>query len=529
MATALHALCMVFLIPPPDPAIAAVGHDSSYIVLVAQNLLAGRGFVNDAHWLVFLRPESLPIPFHNANPLYPTIIAGLSFLSGLHPIQSGLIVSALSNTLLFVGLLALSGMYTTSRIWRLAIALGGSLFPAVFVTSFDLLPDALWAAISVWFITSLFRMKGPSAGIICGVLLGLAWLTRSSTLFLLPAVAVFVALDRGIRGGLGQLLLMTGTALLVSMPWLAHQNEVWGNPLRGDGSYYLLQDYFVNRDFSGILSHYWHSLEEPAGLLHLLANEPLNFIGFVIGGLPEFFHNFASGLADSSIPAATAMVILTAQALKYAMIWFRQASMGDRGRVLPSLIAAVVYAATLFGVLAIRPFTIELRYFVLSSVIVGVVLIIGFLSAVSDFTAARRARPWISGAVATVGLAWWLGMVPIRDIGLARAAAVEVTEKREYFELARHTMRVYSPQGPVVVGDFPYYFTLATGHASLSIPYADNHELLEYMDEYGAELILLTSEEADFWLFDSRNSGDAPVGLEQVSAAEDYVVYRLME
>jgi 4-amino-4-deoxy-L-arabinose transferase-like glycosyltransferase len=518
---------MVFLVPPPDPAIAAVGHDSSYILLVAQNLLAGRGFVNDAHWLVFLKPESLPIPFHNANPLYPTIIAGISFLSGLHPIRSGLLVSALSNTLLFGGLLTLSGIYTNSRMWRLAIAVGGSAFPAVFVTSFDLLPDALWAAISVWLGASLFRMKGLSAGLICGALLGLAWLTRSSTLFLLPAIVVYVAWVRGVRGGLGQLLLMAGAAVLISLPWLVHQALVWGNPLRGDGSYYLLQDYFVDRDFSGKLSYYWHSLDEPAGLLHLLANEPLEFIGFVMRALPEYFQNVAAGWANSSIPAAVAIAILAAQALRYAVSWFSRVSNSDRGRVLPSLVAAFVYTATLFGVLAIRPFTIELRYLVLGSVILGVILMIGFLSAASDLMAARRVRPWISGTVATVGLAWWLAVVPIRDIGFACAASMEVTEKQEYFELARHMMRIYSPRGPVVVGDFPYYFTLATGHASLSIPYADGQDLLRYMDKYGAEFVLLTSEEVDFWLRDSGTTGDAPAGLEHVYVADDYVVYRL--
>ena len=53
----------------------AFGHDSAYLWIVARNVWLGLGFVNDAHWLVFLHPETLPVPFHNAAPLFSWLTA----------------------------------------------------------------------------------------------------------------------------------------------------------------------------------------------------------------------------------------------------------------------------------------------------------------------------------------------------------------------------------------------------------------------------------------------------------------------
>src|SRR5207302_1604743 len=64
------------LLPADASASWGFTHDSAYIGIVARNVIAGLGLVNQAHWLVFLAPDSLPMPFHNANPLYPLAVAG---------------------------------------------------------------------------------------------------------------------------------------------------------------------------------------------------------------------------------------------------------------------------------------------------------------------------------------------------------------------------------------------------------------------------------------------------------------------
>src|SRR5262245_30605503 len=120
---AAYAALRLVLLPPGDPSLKGFSHDSAYITLVAQNLLDGRGYVNDAHWLVFLDPPALPIPYHNANPLYPTLIAGVSLITGLNPIAAGFAVSALSGVGVLAALLWLVAHYTPSPALRVALAL----------------------------------------------------------------------------------------------------------------------------------------------------------------------------------------------------------------------------------------------------------------------------------------------------------------------------------------------------------------------------------------------------------------------
>src|SRR5262245_31338304 len=67
----LYVALRWLLIPAAGEQAAGFSHASAYLTTVAANLRAGRGYVNDAHWLVFLRPASLPMPYHNANRSTP--------------------------------------------------------------------------------------------------------------------------------------------------------------------------------------------------------------------------------------------------------------------------------------------------------------------------------------------------------------------------------------------------------------------------------------------------------------------------
>src|SRR5207248_5813130 len=93
----LYAAARLALLPADPEVVPGFSHDSNYIAIVANNLLAGRGYVNDALWLVFLQPEQLPMPFHNANPLLPTAVAGVVWATGQSAAWAGLAVSAVSS------------------------------------------------------------------------------------------------------------------------------------------------------------------------------------------------------------------------------------------------------------------------------------------------------------------------------------------------------------------------------------------------------------------------------------------------
>ena len=66
---------------------------------------------------------------------------------------------------------------------------------------------------------------------------------------------------------------------------------------------------------------------------------------------------------------------------------------------------------------------------------------------------------------------------------------------------------------PVVVGTKPYFYTHATGCASLSIPESDDAYLLGYMDRYGASFVFLTESELDIWRPAWRTPSAVPEGL----------------
>src|SRR6476660_7607524 len=70
-AVAAYTGLRLVMLPADGVNVKAFGHDGAYLSTLANNLQSGRGYVNDALWLVFLMPEGLPMPFHNANPLYP--------------------------------------------------------------------------------------------------------------------------------------------------------------------------------------------------------------------------------------------------------------------------------------------------------------------------------------------------------------------------------------------------------------------------------------------------------------------------
>src|SRR5436309_14577919 len=73
-----YLLARMLLVPTRPEFTYAFSHDSGYLADVAANLLSGKGYVDDALWLVFLQPASVPMPYHNANPLFPTLTAAVT-------------------------------------------------------------------------------------------------------------------------------------------------------------------------------------------------------------------------------------------------------------------------------------------------------------------------------------------------------------------------------------------------------------------------------------------------------------------
>ncbi|CAN5409118.1 hypothetical protein BH24GEM3_BH24GEM3_12580 [soil metagenome] len=483
-----YTLLRLLLIPSDAHLTWGYSHDSGYLTIVAQNLLAGRGFVNDAHWLVFLHPASLPVPYHNANPLFPVLVAGLSWALPLDPFGAGFAISALASGLLVLALVVLLAPYLGGP-WRALLpAFAGALFFPVFEDSLRYLTDALHLTLLVALAAAVVRRRV----VLAGIFLGLAWLTRGQTVLVLPALLVYLAARHGWRPGIQHFATICLVAALLATPWLAHQYATWGDPLRSDSSYFLIQDLAAAR-FDGSLERYWHSTEEPPGALAFFRADPPGFTLHTLMGAAtvaiRLLRHWAGGSVATLLFLAATSLLFLAGTLRGRPARLRS----------PELLSLVVYVAALLLVFGVRPESTEMRYLNSLSLMVAGIAALGCLRLWDAATAHPRGRLARGGAVlAALALLWGGLLLPRTGKSYAHMTSADVLWGG-YQQLARTVHESYTRGRPVVVGTKPYLFTAATRAPALSIPESDDAYLLAYMQRYGAEYVFLLESELSFW------------------------------
>ena len=80
---------------------------------------------------------------------------------------------------------------------------------------------------------------------------------------------------------------------------------------------------------------------------------------------------------------------------------------------------------------------------------------------------------------------------------------------------------------PVIVGLYPYIYTVATGAQALAIPEADDGYLRAYMDKYHARTVLLSSEERAYWRPAWQTEAGVPKWLHPLGEVDGYWRYRM--
>jgi len=99
-----------------------------------------------------------------------------------------------------------------------------------------------------------------------------------------------------------------------------------------------------------------------------------------------------------------------------------------------------------------------------------------------------------------------------------------------YLQLARQVQRTYTDGSPVVVGKWPYFYSLETSASGLSIPWDRDQAradqgLFQYMRKYRAPFVLLTDDELKYWRPD-WSSRSIPGELEQVARVQNGRLFR---
>jgi hypothetical protein len=521
VALALYAALRIALLPTDGPLSGGFSHDSAYIAIVADEVRNGHGYVNPASWLVFLNPPDLPMPFHNANPGYVTLIAVFSKLFGADLFWSGFLISALSNVLLAAAVYLLVMPLSGSRVFAALCAGFTALFPANMTDSLNYLPDALTTALTILCFAFLVRQKYVWAG----CFFGLAWLCRSTAVLCIPGILVYIvyrlnrtpapwnmaiaqvgwavhcgpqrAVDGAssryanlLRFGLGQsratmrALLGFGLAsFVVASPWLAYTARVWGSPLRSDGTFYLLQNYYAEKSTQGDVARYWRTLTPPPSLTEVLRTDAPGLVRHTIKGIPVLFRNTLFQWAGGSKPKALLLLLL----LGLGAVWSRKLLLTPEG-----LAAAVICLAT-FGVLCVRADSIEVRYLGPCTVL----LFLWPLASLRHWSFQSLTRPgWAQGTTAVAAAAVLLVAWPLQDWKAVQQQRGINPATARTRTLALEVNESYA-KGARVVARGPYFYTLFTGASALNVPYAPKRELLDYMRHYRAPFLLLDKQSTE--------------------------------
>jgi hypothetical protein len=473
-------------LPFPIAESSTFNHDSAYLARLAENLRAGHGYVNDAHWLVFLDPPSLPMPYHNANPLYPTLLA-------LTPCDDVLtaarLVSVVGSLLTLASLLVLVARVTDAVLPRVFVPLAGAIFPPVFVDAMMVLPDALALGLLLCSAAALWRVQSAGWAILAGMFFGAAWLTRSSVVLAGPACVVYLLTTHGWRSGGVRLLLWATAAMLTISPWLWHTAVVWGDPWRSDAAYYLWQDYHA-KAFDGSVERYWHSTTPPPPLRQLAQQEPTALARFYLTQLFRMPRTLLAHWTEGNYPLAGLLVVLT--------VWSIWAGL-RRGVVSrKEWLTGLVYLGTVLVALAPRAGSMEIRYVAPLSVLLAVLLASGTYLAWMQVRQAGWINRTTAGLALGLGLLFWLGIVPWQVVRFAGQLGQANREQAAYLHAVRQAI-ARTGADPVVVGHWPYFYAWLSKAPALSIPDGDDDLLRQYMKRYQARWLLLTRDELAFW------------------------------
>jgi 4-amino-4-deoxy-L-arabinose transferase-like glycosyltransferase len=201
--------------------------DDTFYHLTALELADGNGYVGSFD--VFTSGEKEPIADHP--PLYTLLLSFLGRL-GARSVDAQRMVGVLAGTLTVAAVGLVARRLAGSRAGLAAAALC-AVYPAFIAADGALMSETLFGtlvAFSLLLALILLERPGPSGMAVLGLLVGLAALTRSEGLLLLPLLAapvVAAAPARRVRLA----AIMTVVAALAVTPWVVRNLDVFGEPV----------------------------------------------------------------------------------------------------------------------------------------------------------------------------------------------------------------------------------------------------------------------------------------------------------
>jgi 4-amino-4-deoxy-L-arabinose transferase-like glycosyltransferase len=165
-------------------------------------------------------------------PLFPLFLAGLTKLGAGGVEAQRLAVSSLAGGAVIVALGLLGRKLGGSRVGLLAGAIAAfhPMLIAVDSSALSVPLYGVWVSFALLATYALLYRPSASRAAVLGVLIGLATLTRSEALLLLPMLAVPLA-RRGGPGTWRRLAIACAATVLVLAPWLARNYSLFHRPV----------------------------------------------------------------------------------------------------------------------------------------------------------------------------------------------------------------------------------------------------------------------------------------------------------
>ncbi len=505
----IYIAVRIALVPANPWTSQGMAHDGAYLAMVAKNLLAGKGFVLDALWLVFLQPDHLPMPYHNANPLYPIAIALITRVTGWDVVRSGLVISAVSNAGIILAMTLIVVRFVGKPLVAAAIAFGVGLFPVVWDLSWSNVTDEFSLMLLLGAIAVLMWDEKPALAGAAGVLFGLSWLARSMVTITFPAICVWLLLRSGWRKGAVHILLFSAAAFVVSVPWLIHNQHTWGDPLRSDNAP-LMSIAVYYRHAYGASARAWFSPEPPEPLGQLVREHPAEIAKNWLHDQAPFFKVLLTGITGASYLKLALLSLLTV-----GLAVRNKASFLNKEGA-----AFAVYLAAVFATMSVFGGMMEPRYFVQGYTVFAAWLLTnmaGLRWQIPDNQVLTR------GCLVLAVLYVFIGMLAgdMKNAAFYRQADDE--ERVPLMQAATAVDQTISHGAPVVVGFHPYFYSMFSGAQALAIPQSDDAYLLHYMRKYHACCILLSEQELAFWRPQWRTG--LPPHIYLIRSLDGYNVY----
>jgi hypothetical protein len=475
----IYLIARVLLVPPDASIVGGFEHDAAYLSIVSAQVRDGHGLVNPADWLLFLWPRSLPMPYHNANPAFPLLMALVSLVFSVETARAALFISAVSSGILAVAVYSLASRYC-GWICALLLTAGVVMFPINFADSLNAVPDALCTAFGVAALACVVRTEWKWSTLGAGVCLGISWLSRSSaSLLILPMVWWLI---RSRRDRMRAVLVLALSFIVVISPWLWYTWHVWGSPLRSDASYYLFQDYYANKSFGGDLDRYWRSLDLPPGLGAILRQDLKGFAGLYVHNVSYMAYIILAEVSEwSKLAAALYIAMAGLAAFQTRHLWNRA-----------ELQAGALLLLLSVGTLDIRAHSFEVRYLGPALVLLLLWVLVPVVRVI-----VRRPAGAMEWSAAMLGLGF-VAVIGIQDVSEFRSQASLSSEMATFRNEDQQLQREIGGEDRVLIPK-PYFYTLFTGRSALSPPNSDKGRLLHFMNYYSARYIAVPSAKLDYY------------------------------